>query len=263
MGRTRLKCSRSSSLQRKTRSFLCVNISLPICFSELCTRTPHNPLQFDYTLSFFHWFPAYVHDMFAIAPITCYVSNTWYCTILCTHGPMTFWYCSIDLWKQLWVPGPDGTPRVLTAKGREKLAKSRCWLQLFWLPFSVSQTPCLLIYVTWNGWLFKFETSRRGATLKKGRIWVSYSFSTETVCLDAVQKVEGFTLCRPCPIAVRLMKEGIRVSKAWHCHDSVRGSCSTHRGSSARSVSPAQSGRQDKWRGDRTGESLPSLDHDQ
>lgn len=104
---------------------------------------------------------------------------------------------------------------------------------------------------------FQFWNLKKGATLKN-------SFSTETVCLDAVQKVEGFTLCRPCPIAVRLMKEGIRVSKAWHCHDSVRGSCSTHRGSSAWSVSHAQ-----KWSprqtagGDRTGESLPSLDHDQ
>ena len=111
---------------------------------------------------------------------------------------------------------------------------------------------------------FPFWNLKKGATLKKGRIWVSYSFSTETVCLDAVQKVEGFTLRRPWPNRCALDETmGIRVSKAWHCHDSVRGSCSTHKVGPAWSVSPAQSGRQDKRLGDRTGESLPSLDHDQ
>lgn len=188
----------------------------------------------------------------------------------CTHGPMTFWYffnwfmdTMLGLWlatlgpRSWWDTKSSDTERPRETR-EEPLLVAAVLVAI--LGFS-DPMPVDLCNLKWVA--FPFLNLEKGATLKKGRIWVSYSFSTETVCLDAVQKVEGFTLCRPCPIAVRLMKEGIRVSKAWHCHDSVRGSCSTHRGSSARSVSPAQSGRQDKWRGDRTGESLPSLDHDQ
>ena len=238
-----------------------MNIPCPLFFWTLHPRTSQSTSIWLYTFFFslISCLCGYAHDMFAIAPITLCVK---YMVLhdTCTHDIMIFfnWFMDtmLGLWKQLWVPGPDGTPRVLTAKGREKLAKSRCWLQLFWLPFSVPQTPCLLIYVTWNGWLFNFETSRRGqpwktafqpkqSVLMQFKRWKVSPYAGHAQSLCAWWKREsGY----PRPDIAMTQLEGL----------------------AARTVGPRpevfhthKSGRQDKRRGDRTGESLPSLDHDQ
>lgn len=238
-----------------------MNIPCPLFFWTLHPRTSQSTSIWLYTFFFslISCLCGYAHDMFAIAPITLCVK---YMVLhdTCTHDYDIFQLIyghnagtlEATLGPRSWWDTKSSDSERPRETREEPLLVAAVLVAILG---SSDPMPVDLCNLKWVA--FQFWNLKKGATLKN-------SFSTETVCLDAVQKVEGFTLCRPCPIAVRLMKEGIRVSKAWHCHDSVRGSCSTHRGSSAWSVSHAQ-----KWSprqtagGDRTGESLPSLDHDQ
>ena len=148
-----------------------------LCHSVLPTLCPHHiPTNFSITVSPVNSFPMFLCLNMPcpfVFPNSAPAHLTIHFNLIIHFLFVTLWYFSIDLWTKCWnlgwyveatlVPGPDGTPRVLTAVPRE--TREETLLVAAVLVASIPRPDACWFGLKWVA--FHFEPSKRGQPWKK------------------------------------------------------------------------------------------------